>query len=106
MHIPPYDNQQVPQVNQDKKNGKNTPLLGSPVSSIAAADLWPLWLENPFVFTQKKSSLTGNTWEDLQWIRLHQKAPEGACFSFKVLTLARAKMSELIILYVGVYGGT
>ena len=60
-----------------------------------------------FFFNAKKiASLTGNTWEAIQYVRLHQKAPEGACSPFKVLTLAHTKMFELIILYVGFYGGT
>ena len=58
-------------------------------------------------FTAKHlSSLTGNTWEALQWVILHQKDPEGVFRPFKVLTLACAKMFKLIVLYVGVYGGT
>ena len=56
--------------------------------------------------TQKKASLTRNTWEALQCVRLNQKAPEGVCRLFKVLTLAHPKMFELIVLYVGVYGWT
>ena len=59
-----------------------------------------------FFLAKKLASLIGNTWEALQRVRLHQKAPEGACRPFKVLTLARPKMFELIVLYVGVYGGT
>ena len=74
--------------------------------SIAAAVLWPLWLENPVLIQKKIASLTGNTWEALQCVRLNQKAPEGACRPFKVLTLAPPKTLELIVLYVGVYGGT
>ena len=74
--------------------------------SIAAAVLWPLWLENPVFYTKKIASLTGNTWEALRCVRLNQKAPEGACRPFKVLTLALPKMFELIVLYVGVYCGT
>ena len=73
----------------------------------AAAVLWPLCLKNVVFFKRKKlASITGNTWEALQCIRLHQKAPEDACRPFKVLTLARPKMFELIVLYEGVYGGT
>ena len=60
-------------------------ILGSPLSSIAAAVLWPLWLENPVFFTKKIASLTGNTCEALQCVILHQKDPEGACRKFKVL---------------------
>ena len=43
-----------------------------------------------FFYTHTKSLLIGNTWESLQCVRMHQKAPEGACCLFKVLTLARA----------------
>ena len=46
-------NQQAPQLSQDKKNGKTTPLLGLIVPSIAAAALWQLWLENPFFHAKK-----------------------------------------------------
>ena len=41
---------------------------------------------------KKIASLTGNTWEALQCVRLYQKAPESACLTFKVLTLARADL--------------
>ena len=39
------------------------------------------------IFSRKKlASLTGNTGEALQCVRLHQKAPEGACRQFKLPT--------------------
>ena len=39
------------------------------------------------IFSRKKlASLTGNTGESLQCVRLHQKAPEGACRQFKLTT--------------------
>ena len=86
IHIPSSDNQQAPLVIHDKKNGKNTLFSGSPLSSIAAAVLWPLWLKNPAFFHQKKSaSPTGITSKALQCVRWHQKAPEGAFRKFKVL---------------------
>ena len=107
MHISPTDNQQAPQLSQDKKNGKNTPFLGLPVSSIDAAVLWLLWIENPcFLDMKTLASLTGDIWEALQCIILHQRYPDGACRLFKVLTLNCAKIFKLIIIYVGVYGGT
>ena len=83
----------------------NPPLSTS--DTIAAAVISPLWLENPFFFLSLKlvASLTSNTWEALQWVRFHQKAPEVACRPFKVLTLYCPKMFELIVLYVGVYSG-
>ena len=60
------------------------------------------------VFPRKKNfaSLTENAYEALQCVRFHQKDLEGVCCLFKVLTFARPKMFEVIILYVGVYGGT
>ena len=54
IHIPSSGNQKTPQVSQDKKNGEDTPFLGSPLSSIAAAVLWPLWLEK-IVFVLRKT---------------------------------------------------
>ena len=87
MRIPSSENQQEPLGSQDKKNGKNTPFSGSLLSSIDAAILWPLWLENAVFFHQKKlASLTGNTGEALQCVRLHQKAPERVCRQFKLTT--------------------
>ena len=60
--------------------------------------------------SQKKSktitSLTGNTWEALQCVRLYQRAPKSACHPLKVMTLAQPKIFEFIVLYMGVYGGT
>ena len=39
------------------------------------------------IFHKKNlASLTGNTGEALQCVRLHQKAPEGACWQFKLTT--------------------
>ena len=105
MHNPTYENQEAPQEIQDKKNGTDTPFLGLPVSSISAAVSWPPWLEKPVFLQKKPSLLTGDTWEALQCIRLHRKYLEGACRSFKVLTLAHPKIFELVILYVGVYCG-
>ena len=89
MHTPPAGNQQTQQVSRDNKNGKNTSLSGLLVSSISAAVLWPLLL-------------TGEILEALHYVRLHQKDPEGACHTFKVLTLAHDKMFKLIVLYIGV----
>ena len=54
IHIPSSENQQAPQVSQDKKNGKNKPFSVSPLSLIAAAVLWLLWLKNPVFFHAKK----------------------------------------------------
>ena len=59
-----------------------------------------------FFHAKQLASLTGNTWEALKCVRLYQKAPEGVLRPFKVLTLDRAKIFELIVLYVGVYVGT
>ena len=86
IRIPSSDNQQEPLVSQDKKNDKNTPFLGSLLLSIAAAVLWPLCLENPVFSTKKLASLPGSTTEALQCVRLHQKAPDGACWQFKIPT--------------------
>ena len=59
-----------------------------------------------FFSLKKTASPTGNTLEALQCVRWYQKAPEGACRPFKVLTLTRPKLFELIVLYVGTYIGT
>ena len=59
-----------------------------------------------FFHAKQIASLTGNTWGALQCVKLNQKAPEVAFRPFKVLTLALPKMFELIVLCVGVYGGT
>ena len=53
---PPPENQQTSQVSQDKKNGKNTPYLYLSDSSITAAVLWPLLIENT-IFLAKDISL-------------------------------------------------
>ena len=45
---PPPENQQAPQVIQDKKNSKNTPFSDLSDSSIAAAVLWNIFVENQF----------------------------------------------------------
>ena len=62
--------------------------------------------QNPVLKRQFVSLANRNTWEALKCVRLHQKAPEAAWSLLKVLTLARAKMFEFIVLYVGLYGGT
>ena len=58
--------------------------------------------QKPVFSCKKTAPLTGNTWEALQYVILHQEDPEGACRPFKVLTLAHAKIFELIVLCVGV----
>ena len=57
MRISPPDNQQATQVRRDNNNGKNTLFSVSPVSSIATAILWRLWLKNPVFFNANKISL-------------------------------------------------
>ena len=58
-------------------------------------------------FSQKQLALpTGKTWEALQCVRKHRNAPEIVSRPFKVLTLVRSKMFELMPLYVGTYDGT
>ena len=60
--------------------------------------------QNPGIFIAKKiTSITGNTWGDLQCVRWHHNDPEGASRPFKVLTLVRAKMINIMPLYVGPY---
>ena len=54
---PPPNNQQVPQVSQDKNNCKKTPSFYSSDSSNAAAILWPLWPKNPVFFLTEQISL-------------------------------------------------
>ena len=54
----------------------------------------------------KLALLTGNTWEALQCVRLNEKDPSGAFYPFRVMTLARPKLFELIVINVGIYGGT
>ena len=72
----------------------------------ASAVLWPLKIENPVFFLLKKlTSPMGNTWEALQCSRWHQNAPEYASRPFKVLTLVRAKMIDVMLLYVDTYCG-
>ena len=67
---------------------------------MAAGDL------KPILFLRKKASLTGNTLEALQCVRLYQKAPDGEFRPLKVIIMALAKMFKLFVLYAGVYGGT
>ena len=63
-------------------------------------------VDQKLVFLAKKiASLAGNTWEALQCVRWHQNAPEGVSCTFKVLSLVRAKMINIMQLYVGPYGG-
>ena len=59
-----------------------------------------------FFVAKNVALLTWNTREAIQCVRVHQNSSEGSCHPFKVLTLACAKIFELIILYVGVYSGT
>ena len=60
--------------------------------------------QNLGFLAKKIASLAGNTWEALQCVIWHQNAPEGASRPFKVLTLVRDKMIDIIPLYVGPYG--
>ena len=100
------DNHQVPQVSQDKKNGKNTPPLDSSDFSITAAVLWQLLITNPVFSCKTKLALfTRDTRKALQCVIWHQNTPEGASPLFKVLTLVHTKLFDIMPLYACTYVG-
>ena len=61
---------------------------------------------NPVFKMLKLALLTGNTWEALQFVILHEKDTDGGCLPSKLITLDCTKMVKLFVLYVGVYGET
>ena len=58
-------------------------------------------VDQKYVFLSLKilTSLTGNTWEDLKYVRWQHNDIEGASHPFKVMIPFRAKM------FVGIYSG-
>ena len=103
---PPPENQQEPQVIQDKNNGKNTPSSNLSDLSIAAAVIWLMLIKTPALLLLKQlASLTGNTWGALQCVWWNQNDSKSASRTFKVLTHICAKIINIMPLYVGPYSG-